>query len=117
MDDLGPPISALALEDGTPVYDAAGTRIGVVDHVMMDERTGIFEGLIVHTRPLPGRHVYAHHDQIADVRERGVLLAVGREELHAIEDRSERRRRSGASPEPRLEAILRRAWDWLQGVP
>jgi hypothetical protein len=116
MDDLGPPISPLVLEDGTPVYDPAGTRIGVVDHVMMDERAGIFEGLIIHTRPLPGRHVYAHHDQIAEVRERGVLLAVGRDELHAIEARSARRRRSGASPEPKLEAILRRAWDWLQGV-
>lgn len=117
MDDLGPPISPLALEDGVPVYDRAGERIGVVDHVMIDEPTGIFDGVIVHARPLPGRHLYAHHDQIAEVHERGVVLAVGREDLHAIEDRRARRTRSGESAEPRLEAILRRAWDRINGVP
>jgi sporulation protein YlmC with PRC-barrel domain len=115
MDSLGPPISPLALADGTPVYDRAGERIGVVDHVMSDERSGIFEGLIVHTRPLPGRHVYAHHDQIAAVHERGVVLAVEREDLHEIEERRRHRDRSVEPPEPRLEAILRRAWDWVNG--
>jgi hypothetical protein len=100
-----------------PVYDRAGERIGVVDHVMVDGRTGIFEGVIVHARPLPGRHLYAHHDQIAEVHERGVVLSVGRDELHAIDATRSRRTRSERLPEPKLEAILRRAWDWINGVP
>jgi hypothetical protein len=116
IEDLGPPISPLALSDGVPVHDRSGERIGVVDHVMTDEATGIFEGLIVHTLPLPGDHVYAHHDQIADVRERGVLLSVGRDELHELRDRGTRRTRSPRPPEHPLEAILRRAWDWITGV-
>lgn len=117
MDDLGPPVSPLALADGTPVYDRGGERIGVVDQVMIDEPTGIFEGLVIHTRPLPGRHVYAHHDQITDVHERGVVLGVELGELHEITDPRQRPTRSADVPEPRLEAILRRAWDRIHGIP
>ena len=115
MDDLGPVISPLALQDGTPVYDRDGERVGVVDQVMMDG-AGIFEGLIVHTRPLPGRHVFAYHDQIAEVHERGVLLSVSRDELHELDGRRTRANRSGETLEPKLEAILRRAWDRIAGL-
>jgi uncharacterized protein YrrD len=116
VDDLGPPVSALVLKDGTPVYDRTGERIGVVDHVMLDEVSGIFEGLVVHTLPLPGRHVYAHHDQIAEVHERGVVLSVPRQELHELDRERARRAHSDDTAEPPLEAILRRAWDWVSGV-
>lgn len=106
-EDLGAPIAYLALSDGTPVYDAKGERIGVVEHVM--EFGGIFEGLIIHTHPLPGRHLYAGVEQIAEIRERGVLLCVDRDEL-----REPRRERPPSDrPESLLEARLRRAWDWL----
>jgi hypothetical protein len=40
-----------AIADGTPVYDPQGRQIGVAEHVM---EVGIFEGVIVHTHPLPG---------------------------------------------------------------
>jgi hypothetical protein len=107
--DLGAPVSHLAVEEGTPVYDAAGRRIGVVEHVL--EEAGIFEGVIVHTHPLPGRHRYADADQIAGLHERGVRLAVGAEALH---DPGERRReRAGEPAASGLEARLRRAWDWI----
>ena len=32
---------------------------------MTDDDGDIFEGVIIHTLPLPGRHLYANHDQIA----------------------------------------------------
>ena len=70
-DQLGPAIAYLALKDGTPVYDREGSRVGVVEHVMAVG--GIFEGIIIHTYPLPGRHLYADAGQIAELRERGVL--------------------------------------------
>jgi hypothetical protein len=107
--DLGAPVSHLVLEDGTPVYDPSGRRIGVVEHVL--EEAGIFEGLIVHTYPLPGHHRYADADQIEGLYERGVRLAVDGEALHEpSERRSARAREAGASA---LEARLRRAWDWI----
>jgi uncharacterized protein YrrD len=77
VEDLGNPIAYLVLEEGTPVYDMDGDRIGVVDHVVGDEVVDIFEGVIVHTTPLPGRHLFADADQISELRERGVLLSVG----------------------------------------
>ena len=114
-EDLGAPVSALAVPEGVPVYDRAGQRAGVVDRVMIDEATGIFEGVIIHTRPVvPGRHLFADHEQIAELRERGVDLAVTADELHAIGP--ERRRRDDGRPESPLEAALRKAWDWVSGV-
>jgi hypothetical protein len=109
--DLGGLVAYTAVADGTPVYDHQGRRIGVVEHVM--EVGGIFEGVIVHTHPLPGRHLYADADQIAEIHERGVVLSVTRRELHAP-DQESRRCRAGAGESP-LEARVRRAWDWLTG--
>jgi hypothetical protein len=102
LNDLGPQIAYVALEDGTPVYDRDGERVGVVEHVLGD--------LTVHTKPLPGRHLFADIDQIAELRERGVVLKVGRNDLREPPDT----RRRGASRTP-LEARLRRAWDRLSG--
>jgi sporulation protein YlmC with PRC-barrel domain len=116
VEDLGPPIAYTVLEEGTPVYDANGKRIGVVEHVLADWQLDIFEGLIVHTRPLPGRHVFADAEQIAEMRERGVVLSVESSELRepgAQEGRTDPG--SGDTPENPLEARLRRAWDWISG--
>ena len=110
MDDLGPPIAYTVLEEGTPVYDKRGERIGVVDHVLADMQLDIFEGVVVHTLALPGRHVFADVDQIAELHERGVLLSVERDELHEPRDESGEDR-----PDSPLEARLRRAWDALRG--
>ena len=114
MDDLGAPISHRGLADGTPVYDPGGRRVGVVDRVQEEE--GIFEGLVIHTLPLPGRHVFADYEQIAELRERGVRLAVDASALHELAPRSGRRRLRPPSPENPLEGRLRRALDWLAGV-
>jgi hypothetical protein len=107
--DLGDLVAYTAIVDGTPVYDHQGSRIGVVEYVM--EVGGIFEGVIVHTHPLPGRHLFAGADQIAEIHERGVVLSVTERELHTPQHES-RQRRAGKSS---LEARLRRAWDWLTG--
>jgi hypothetical protein len=112
LDQLGEPIAYLGVEDGTPVYDHDGKRVGVVEHLMA--HSGIFEGLIIHTSPLPGRHLYADAEQIAEIRERGVLLSVRRDELH--DPRRESRRRRRVAHEGTLEARLRRAVDWLTGA-
>lgn len=116
MDDLGPPIAYTVLQEGTPVYDRSDKRIGVVDHVLADMQLDIFEGVIVHPRPLSGRHLFADVEQIAELRERGVLLAVDRDELHEPPDEpSAKKHDNGDKVESPLEARLRRAWDWLSG--
>jgi hypothetical protein len=112
--ELGPPIAYLALEEGTPVYDRRGERVGVAEHVLADEQHDIFEGVIVHTLPLPGRHLYADAEQIAELHERGVLLSVDGDALHEPPGERESPRRDESLESP-LQARLRRAWDWLNG--
>jgi len=114
VEELGPPIAYVALEEGTPVYDRSGERIGVVEHVLADMAEDIFDGVIVHTLPLPGRHLLADFDQIAELHERGVLLSVGRD---ALREPSEKRTgaQPGGSVESTFQARLRRAWDWISG--
>jgi hypothetical protein len=112
--DLGRPVAYTAVREGAPVYDVTGAHVGVVEHVLAEEDLDIFEGLVVHTRPLPGRHLFADADQIAELRERGVRLTVPRDALH--EPDPARRRPPSRRDEPvesPLEARLRRAWDWL----
>jgi hypothetical protein len=113
--DLGPPIAFTALAEGTPVLDPDGRRIGVVDRVLIEPPGGIFAGVVVHTLPLPGRHLRATPDQIAEIRERGVRLAVDREALREERDRPPRRD-GGASPEPLLERLARRALDRMRAL-
>jgi hypothetical protein len=108
-DALGPPVAYLALEDGTPVYDRSGARVGVVEHVM--DEGGIFEGIIIHTYPLPGRHLYADADQVDGIHQRGVVLSVELADLH--DPRIESARRHWGEPEKTLERRLRRAVDWI----
>jgi len=115
VDDLGPPIAYTLLEEGTPVYDRNGERIGVVEQVLADFTLDIFEGVIVHLRPLPGTHRYADVDQIAELHERGVVLAVERDQLHDAPERSSRDDEGEEQVESPPESRLRRARDWLTG--
>jgi hypothetical protein len=108
-EELGPPVAYLALKDGTPVYDRNGTRIGVVENVMAVGN--IFEGLMIHTHPLPGRHLYADAAQVAEIREHGVLLSADSDEHHDPRREAGHRQRDGQ--QRGLEARLRRAFDWL----
>jgi hypothetical protein len=116
MEDLGELVSYLALRDGVPVFDRDGERVGVVDRVVSDG--GIFEGLIIHTSPvLGGQHLFARAEQVAELREKGVRLAVARAELRELDEKGRRRRRdAGDSPEPAIETLLRRMWDRLTGM-
>jgi hypothetical protein len=113
--ELGRPIAYLALKDGTTVYDRTGQRVGVLDHVVVDDPTDIFEGLIVHTLPLPGRHLFADRSQIAALHERGVLLSADRDELHDPSLKSTRHTDPDHPVESPLQSRLRHAWDWISG--
>jgi uncharacterized protein YrrD len=116
VNDLGAPTSYLALQAGTPVYDAAGEEIGVVDHVLADPGVDVFDGLIVDPRPLLGGHRFADADLIGELHERGVVVKVGRDALHeptdnpAVVDVD-----PGDVDKHEVTEKLRRAWDWISG--
>jgi hypothetical protein len=113
--DLGPRIAFSALAEGTPVYDPSGRRVGVVDEVLVEPPGGIFEGVVVHTLPLPGRHLHALPEQIAEIHRAGVLLSVGVDELPEEVGWRHRERDWNPAPEPPLQRFARRVLDRLGG--
>lgn len=116
MNDLGQPIAYAGLAHGVPVYDRGGAQVGVVDHVLAEPSLDIFEGLIVHTQPLVGDHLFADVDQIAELHERGVRLSVDRDELHEPSPApGTLSAHADDTVESELEARLRKAWDWISG--
>jgi hypothetical protein len=117
--DLGPPIAYVVLAEGTPVYGHGGGRVGVVEDIVGDLSADVFDGILIHTTPLPGDHLVARADQIEELRERGVLLRVDRT---ALEPAREAQRVAAAAsgdqdppPESPLHGFARRTWDRLTG--
>jgi uncharacterized protein YrrD len=125
-EDLGPPSSYLALERGTPVYSADGDEVGIVEHVLEDDREDVFDGIVIahadeHHHRLGHRepHCFADADEIESIHDRGVVL-----KLSTVD--------SASLPKPRANpAVMRedptiggdtpghqklsRAWDLLSG--
>jgi hypothetical protein len=115
----GDPISYLALEAGTDVLSADGERVGVVEHVLHDEASDIFDGLVIDVSTGPGGHHFVDAPQVAELREDAVVLTVSSAEV-------ERLPKPGPSPavmehhgaedsESPLAHKLRRAWDIISG--
>ncbi|HET8684163.1 MAG TPA: PRC-barrel domain-containing protein [Micromonosporaceae bacterium] len=110
MGDLGAPIAYLTLDPGTPVLDRDGVQAGVVEHVLADEATGVFHGLIVRT---PGdRHLFADREQVEALYERGVRLAAPGDALREPSEDAVAEEAARADENPVAEG-LRRAWEWL----
>ena len=105
-EDIGAPQSYLVLSDGTPVYDRSGSWVGTVAHVLADDRSDVFHGLVLDT---PHGRRFASGGQVDGIYERAVIVAMPADQL----------------PEPGADAAakaaddvsladgLRRAWDWL----
>ena len=116
-DDLGAPVSYLALEEGTAVLAADGEAVGHVAHVLADEEQDIFDGIVIAHGV--GRHTFADAEQVAAIHERGVTLTIAAAEAQSLPEPSENPAVMHDEPsEPEdssLAGKLRRAWDLLSG--
>jgi hypothetical protein len=116
-DDLGAPISYLALEEGTAVFAADGDEVGHVAHVLADEEEDIFDGIVI-AHGL-GRHSFADAEQVDAIHERGVALTITAAEAEALPEPAENPavmdEDLSESQESGLTAKLHRAWDLLSG--
>jgi uncharacterized protein YrrD len=119
MEDLGQPSSYLTLEEGADVYSCDGTKLGRVAHVLADEATDIFDGLVIDRSVLPGGNRFVDADQIEEIFERGVLLKIDAKATESLPVPSENPATLRADPteggEGPLEEKLRRAWDLISG--
>lgn len=117
--DLGAPISYMVLDAGTAVFTADGERIGVVEHVLADANSDVFDGIVIDTRPGPGGWRFVDASHVAAIHERGVRLAVAREDAERLPQPSANPAAMSARPDATepddLSDKLRRAWDRLSG--
>ena len=116
-DDLGNPVSYLALAEGTAVLAADGEEVGHVAHVLADEEEDLFDGIVI-AHGL-GRHTFADAEQVAAIHERGVRLALSAAEAEALPEPSENPAVVHEDPADGegspIADKLRRAWDLLSG--
>jgi hypothetical protein len=117
--DLGPPVSYMALEEGTAVYSSDEEKIGVVVHVLAAEDEDVFDGLVIGEHRGPGGHRFADADQVERIYRDGVVLKLSHEESDRLPEPSANpavMRDDPADPASgRLAEKLRRAWDYLSG--
>jgi hypothetical protein len=115
----GESASYLTLEAGAPVISADGERIGTVEHVLRDDATDIFDGIVIDMRLGPGGLHFVDAPEVAQIGPDGVRLTLSADEAeqlpkpspnpavmesHGVED-----------SEGKLEHKLRRAWEIISG--
>jgi uncharacterized protein YrrD len=123
MEDLGKPTSFLVCPEGTPVYASDGEKLGEVEHVLADEDTDIFDGIVIDRSVLPGGHRFVDAAQIDRIYERGVVLQVDAATARSLPEPSANPAALEATGEDfverewddELEAKLKRAWDRISG--
>jgi PRC-barrel domain len=113
------PASYLTLEPGADVMSADGERVGTIEHVLWDEATDIFDGLVIDVRLGPGGLRFVDAPYVGDITEGAVTITISAAEVdklpepspspavmehHGIED-----------SEGKLEHKLRRAWEIVSG--
>lgn len=123
MEDLGPPSSYLALEQGTPVYSSDGKKLGEVEHVLADPDADIFDGIVIDRSVLPGGHRFADAPLVERIFERGIVLDLDAEAAARLPEPSENPAALEVTGEDfverewddEIEAKLKRAWDRISG--
>jgi hypothetical protein len=117
--DLGPPVSYLVLEKGTPVYSSDGQKVGTVEHVLGDADADVFDGVIVDTSAGPGGHRFVDAPHVDRIHEDGVVLSMDGSEAEDLPEPAPGPGELDVNPadaeESPLQEKLRRAWDYLSG--
>lgn len=113
--DYGEPCSYMVLEQGVDVISSDGDRIGVVEHVLADQGNDVFDGIVVDTRLGPGGVVFADASQVAEVREKAVLLSISTSAAESLPEPSANPAVMEHHGVEDVEGKLRRAWDAITG--
>ena len=94
-----------------------------MEHVLRDESTDIFDGIVIDRSVLPGGHRFVDAGQIDTIYERGVVLSVDAAAAESLREPSANPAAMETSGEDfverewddELEGKLKRAWDFLSG--
>lgn len=117
--NYGQPISYEALERGTSVYSSDGNEVGTVYHVLADEHTDTFDGVVIAQQHHRHAHRFADADDIDRIYERALVLKLDRDAAQRLPEPTANPAVMRDDPaESRSEALadkLRRAWDYISG--
>ena len=117
--DHGRPSSYLEIETGADVISSDGERVGKLEHVLHDKQTAIFDGVVIDIVLGPGGHRFVDAPEVAEFRERAVLLAIPADAVDVLPEPSANpavMQHGGAEDtEGLLAQKLRRAWDLISG--
>jgi hypothetical protein len=117
--DYGQPRSYLEVDEGVDVITSDGQVVGVLEHVLSDERSDIFDGIVVDTSAGPGGHRFVDAPDVDEFRERAVILRITGAEAEQLPEPSANpavMQHGGEEDAERpLTQKLRRAWDLISG--
>lgn len=119
MDDLGEPISYLALGKGAAVYSSDGEHLGSVARVMADSRSDLFDGIVFDVNgAMPGGHRFVDAPEVDQIFERGVVLKIDAAAAAELPPPSANPGSLSVKPgdlAPGGRGGMRRLWDRLSG--
>jgi uncharacterized protein YrrD len=109
----------MTLERGADVISSDGERVGTVEHVLRDESTDIFDGLVIDVRLGPGGLHFVDAPDVGEIREGAVTIAVPASEVEQLPKPSANpavmEHHGAEDSESPLEHKLRRAWEIISG--
>jgi hypothetical protein len=113
------PASYLTLEPGADVISSDGERIGTVEHVLRDEDSDIFDGLVIDVRLGPGGLRFVDAPEVGEIREAGVVVAVTAADVDRLPKPSANpavlEHHGAEDSEGKLEHKLKRVWEIVSG--
>ena len=87
--------------------------------MLADDRSDIFDGIVVDTSAGPGGHRFVDAPEVAEFRERAVLLKISAAEAEQLPEPSDNpavmQHGGEEDAESALTHKLRRAWDLISG--
>jgi uncharacterized protein YrrD len=117
--DHGQPRSYLEVDEGVDVITSDGQIVGALEHVLADEQSDIFDGIVVDTSAGPGGHRFVDAPDVAEFFERAVILTLSAAEAEGLPEPSDNpavmQHGGEEDAEGRLAQKLRRAWDLISG--
>ncbi len=75
MEDLGHPVSYLVAQQGIPVFDSEGEKLGRVVKVLAAPEANLFDGIVFDTGGIGGRR-FVDAPEVGAIYERGVVLKI-----------------------------------------
>jgi PRC-barrel domain. len=117
--DYGEPTSYLAVKKGCAVVSSDGEDVGTVQHVLADEESDVFDGVVIDTQLGPGGLHFVDAPQVNECRERAILISLPAAEVPDLPkptpNPAAMEHHGVENSESSLQQKLHRAWDLVSG--